>query len=141
MRKEPPADVCVVVNPLRLANYVTPFLRALRRAGSIVLRACVVLTCVVFLSAMLLGLDAWHHIFIDRKNLPDLGPFTRFEFPTIGHVYDINGESALPVFQEVMLKAYRDGLVGPEPAFPDRMEQRITHYLEGDAATIDSADR
>jgi penicillin-binding protein 1A len=80
-----------------------PFLRARRHAGSIVLRACVVLTCVVFLSAMLLGLDAWHYIYIDRKNLPDLGTFTRFEFPTIGHVYDINGESLIGLARE-----YRD---------------------------------
>jgi len=48
---------------------------------------------------------------------------------------------ALPVFQEVMLKAYRDGLVGPVPAFPHQMEQRITDYLEDDAAAIDSTDR
>jgi penicillin-binding protein 1A len=48
---------------------------------------------------------------------------------------------ALPVFQEVMLKAYRDGLVGPVPAFPSRMEQRITDYLDGDAAALDSTDR
>ena len=32
------------------------------------------------------------HIYLDRRNLPDLGPFTRFEFPTIGHVYDTNGQ-------------------------------------------------
>jgi penicillin-binding protein 1A len=47
---------------------------------------------------------------------------------------------ALPVFQEVMLKAYRDGLVGSVPAFPSRMEQRITDYLEADAAAVDSTD-
>jgi penicillin-binding protein 1A len=48
---------------------------------------------------------------------------------------------ALPVFQEVMLKAYRDGLVGPVPAFPDQMEQHIADYLEGNWATLDSAER
>jgi len=48
---------------------------------------------------------------------------------------------ALPVFQEVMLKAYHDGLVGPVPAFPHQMEQRITDYLEDDAAALDSTDR
>jgi penicillin-binding protein 1A len=54
---------------------------------------------------------------------------------------ETGGRVALPVFQEVMLKAYRNGLVGPVPAFPDRMERRITHYLQGDAATVDSAHR
>jgi penicillin-binding protein 1A len=28
--------------------------------------------------------------YFDRTNLPDIGPFDRFEFPTIGHVYDAN---------------------------------------------------
>ncbi len=39
---------------------------------------------------------------------------------------------ALPVFQEVMLGMYRDGLVGPAPVFPVEMEQHITNYLQGD---------
>ena len=55
---------------------------------------------------------------------------------------ETGGRVALPVFQEVMLKAYRDGLVGPAPAFPGQMEQRISHYLEGDdAAALDASDR
>jgi len=29
-----------------------------------------------------------HHIYFDRTDLPDMEAFTRFEFPTIGHVYD-----------------------------------------------------
>jgi membrane carboxypeptidase/penicillin-binding protein len=40
------------------------------------------------------------------------------------------GRLALPVFQELMLKVYRDGIVGPVPAFPAQMEQRITRYLQ-----------
>jgi hypothetical protein len=24
----------------------------------------------------------FHHLYFNRRNLPDLGPFTRFEFPT-----------------------------------------------------------
>jgi penicillin-binding protein 1A len=54
---------------------------------------------------------------------------------------ETGGRVALPVFQEVMLKAYRDGLVGPVPAFPGPMEQRITQYLAGDAPAVDSGDR
>jgi penicillin-binding protein 1A len=36
---------------------------------------------------------------------------------------------ALPVFQEVMLGVYRDKIVGTAPAFPVRMEERITASL------------
>jgi penicillin-binding protein 1A len=43
---------------------------------------------------------------------------------------------ALPVFRELMLKVYGDALVGPVPAFPDQMEQRITRYLDGDAPAL-----
>jgi membrane carboxypeptidase/penicillin-binding protein len=39
------------------------------------------------------------------------------------------GRVALPVFQELMLKVYRGGIVGPVPAFPSQMEERITAYL------------
>lgn len=37
-------------------------------------------------------------------------------------------------FRELMLKIYRDGIVGPAPAFPNQMEQRITDYLHRDPA-------
>jgi penicillin-binding protein 1A len=33
-----------------------------------------------------------YHIYFDRSNLPDLEGFTRFEFPTIGGIYDANGK-------------------------------------------------
>jgi membrane peptidoglycan carboxypeptidase len=48
------------------------------------------------------------------------------------------GRVALPVFQELMLKVYRGGIVGPAPAFPAQMEQRITTYLQGDAPDLES---
>lgn len=32
------------------------------------------------------------HVFFDRNSLPDLDQFIRFEFPTIGHIYDANGQ-------------------------------------------------
>jgi len=37
-----------------------------------------------------------HHIYWDRTELPDMEAFTRFEFPTIGHVYD---SSELPLIE------------------------------------------
>ena len=40
---------------------------------------------------------------------------------------------ALPVFKEIMLRVYRDKLVGPVPEFPTQMEQRINAYLAGDS--------
>ena len=42
---------------------------------------------------------------------------------------ETGGRLALPVFQEVMLGVYRDKIVGIAPAFPGRMEQRITAFL------------
>ena len=33
-----------------------------------------------------------HHLSAGREHLPDLDPFTRFELPTIGRVYDASGQ-------------------------------------------------
>src|SRR5688572_25569634 len=41
-----------------------------------------------------------HHVYFSRANLPDLGPLIRFEFPTIGHVYDANGEPLIEFARE-----------------------------------------
>jgi len=38
---------------------------------------------------------------------------------------------ALPVFKELMLRVYRENLVGPVPIFPAQMEQNINDYLAG----------
>jgi membrane peptidoglycan carboxypeptidase len=40
------------------------------------------------------------HIYYDRTNLPDIEPFTRFEFPTIGHIYDANGQPLMEMARE-----------------------------------------
>jgi penicillin-binding protein 1A len=87
---------------------LTSWLRTgcLRRAffrRIIVLRACGLLAAAPFLTVALLGLSVWYRVYVDREHLPDLGPFTRFEFPTIGHVYDINGEPLIALARE-----YRD---------------------------------
>jgi membrane carboxypeptidase/penicillin-binding protein len=42
---------------------------------------------------------------------------------------ETGGRLALPVFQELMLAVYRDGLVGATPVFPAQMEARITASL------------
>jgi penicillin-binding protein 1A len=49
---------------------------------------------------------------------------------------ETGGRVALPVFRELMLAVYRDGLVGPSPAFPDQMEANITRYLQADAPAL-----
>jgi len=38
-----------------------------------------------------LATAVFYHVHFDRNNLPDLEGFTRFEFPTIGGIYDANG--------------------------------------------------
>jgi penicillin-binding protein 1A len=45
---------------------------------------------------------------------------------------ETGGRLALPVFKELMLKVYRENLMGPAPTFPARMEQNIDDYLAGD---------
>jgi penicillin-binding protein 1A len=46
--------------------------------------------------------------------------------------------AALPVFREIMLKVYQEGLVGPAPQFPEEMEENIDAYLRGDLAPKDA---
>jgi penicillin-binding protein 1A len=41
-----------------------------------------------------------YHVYWDRTNLPDIGPLTRFEFPTIGHVYDTHGQPLMALARE-----------------------------------------
>ena len=42
----------------------------------------------------------FNHLYVDRLHLPDAGPLTRFEFPTIGHVYDARGEPLIALARE-----------------------------------------
>jgi len=50
--------------------------------------------------AALFTVSTLYDIYFDREHLPDLGPFTRFEFPTIGHVYDTNGQPLIELARE-----------------------------------------
>src|SRR5688572_8767660 len=68
--------------------------------GVMVALACAALVATASESAALFTLGALNHIYFDRHNLPDLGPFTRFEFPTIGHVYDTNGTPLIELARE-----------------------------------------
>jgi penicillin-binding protein 1A len=42
---------------------------------------------------------------------------------------ETGGRAAMPIFREVMLRIYHDGLAGPVPRFPAPMEGRIDAYL------------
>ena len=57
------------------------------------------LICTTVITATLVAVG-FHHIYFDRTNLPDIEPFTRFEFPTIGHVYDVNGRPLIEMATE-----------------------------------------
>ncbi len=54
-------------------------------------------TCATVITTALVG---FHHVYFDRTNLPDIESFTRFEFPTIGHVYDVNGRPLIELARE-----------------------------------------
>ncbi|MGA9109607.1 MAG: transglycosylase domain-containing protein [Smithella sp.] len=45
---------------------------------------------------------------------------------------ETGGRVALPVFREIMLRAYRENILGPVPDFPDQIEQNINNYLNGE---------
>ena len=49
---------------------------------------CGAIIAAVSACAILMAAAEVHYIYFDRYNLPDLGPFTRFEFSTVGHIYD-----------------------------------------------------
>jgi len=49
------------------------------------------------------------HVYGDRTNLPDPGPFERFEFLAIGHIYDANGAPLIQLAREHRsITAYED---------------------------------
>jgi penicillin-binding protein 1A len=68
--------------------------------GVIVLLICAGLVNAASMGAALFTISAWYHIYFDRQNLPDLVPFIRFEFPTIGGVYDTNGQPLIELARE-----------------------------------------
>ena len=55
--------------------------------------------CITITTAGLVGIG-FYHIFLDRSHLPDLEPFVRSDFPTIGHIYDINGQPLMEMATE-----------------------------------------
>ena len=62
-------------------------------------------TMVIFAGLAAVG---YHHIYFDRTDLPDIGPFARFEFPSIGHIYDANGQPLGEVGMHRQITEYED---------------------------------
>jgi penicillin-binding protein 1A len=60
-------------------------------------------------ATVLVTAAAANHLYLDRSGVPDLEPFTRFEPPTIGEVYDARGEVLIELARE-----YRRVLEYPE---------------------------
>lgn len=58
-----------------------------------------VLVCTTIIASTLVA-GGIHYIYFDRTNLPDLQAFNRFELPTIGHVYDVNGRPLVEMASE-----------------------------------------
>ena len=57
------------------------------------------LVCTTVITAALLAVG-FHHLYFDRTNLPDIGPFARFGFPAVGHIYDSNGQPLVEVARQ-----------------------------------------
>src|SRR5688572_23118959 len=68
--------------------------------GVIVLLTCAMLVGAVSVGVALFAMSSFYHAYFDRENLPDPGPFMRFEFPTIGHIYDTNGKPLIQLARE-----------------------------------------
>jgi penicillin-binding protein 1A len=75
-----------------------------------VLGVCAVVAGVVTLAvALFFLLTVVYHVYVDREGLPDIGPFARFEFPTVGRVTDVNGNPLIELAREHrMISSYDD---------------------------------
>lgn len=51
-------------------------------------------------SAALFTFGQAYHVYFNRENLPDLDAFMRFDFPTIGHINDRNGQPLIKFARE-----------------------------------------
>jgi penicillin-binding protein 1A len=99
----PEAAAKLVPDPLRKPGAAVIAARPTRRYRAAAFQAYVLLAAmvtVVSVGAALFTFDALRHIYLSRRDLPDLGSFTRFEFPTIGYVYDAKGQPLIALARE-----------------------------------------
>lgn len=66
----------------------------------ILLLTCGSLVAAASVLGTLVAVAEVHHVYFNRDNLPDLGPFTRFEFAAIGRVYDAQGRPLIELARE-----------------------------------------
>jgi membrane peptidoglycan carboxypeptidase len=61
-----------------------------------------VLNLVIYTTTIIAALVSigFYHVYFDRSDLPDIKAFARFEFPTIGTVYDANGQPLIELAKE-----------------------------------------
>lgn len=75
-----------------------------RRGARWAMRAVFLLACAIGATAsglmLTLAVLELRYVYGDRHNLPDLGPFARFELPTVGHVYDASGSPLIELARE-----------------------------------------
>jgi len=90
---------------------------AVRRASTLLLIAAM-LAGLAVAPGLWFALTSAYYVYIDRRNLPDIGPFTRFEFPTIGRIYDVNGRPVIEFARE-----YRD--ITPYAEIPAVMREAV----------------
>jgi penicillin-binding protein 1A len=82
--------------------------RLVRRHPVIAWTAAGATTCAALLVLVPIALIVLH-VYGDRTNLPDPGPFERFEFLAIGHIYDANGAPLILLAREHRsITAYED---------------------------------
>ena len=88
----------------RRRAYILAAAWGFRRAHSTGLRcaalALVSTTILIALMTILLLLTGLHYVYLDRNNLPNIESFVNFEFPVVGHVYDINGQPLMEFARE-----------------------------------------
>lgn len=70
------------------------------RRYRIVRRLCVIAAGSIAILAALFVSSLWYRVYVDRGGLPDAAGFVRFEFPTIGRVYDIDGRPLIALARE-----------------------------------------
>lgn len=57
------------------------------------------LICTTVITAALVAVG-FHHVYFNRTDLPDIGPFARFEFPAIGCIYDADDRPLIELARE-----------------------------------------
>jgi len=66
-----------------------------------------VFTLVIITVLVALG---FYHIYLDPTDLPDIEPLAGFEFPTIGHIYDVNDQPIIELASQYRQITAYDGI-------------------------------